>query len=421
MCFKSSCTAALAFSLRSRRKRLNCGPIISVFCAVLAIHAAFSRPVMTAPSELAVHAAPAEPAERVASEITESIDAGKLKDLGLTGLPGYPCLPELVPVLTKAGSDGPWAASFLARHKCTSLVKAVVPLVGHENTAVRARVAELLGHLGGGEAENGVGRLLDDRDSDVRSAAIRASCEIAPTSCGPNALKRALRDPSPEVRAACVDAMAASEYAIPRKSVRQLLSDSSPKVVVTTLGKLSCDLLDGDDVGGVIDRRVNDSLVSAAAIAAAGRCPTTDVCDSLLEHLLSLPRDEADAPEATNLVTAIGSCCGRSGRPALEEFAASRASATDMARIAVSNTQSAREVAVAILGEVGSTSSLPALKSALSDSYYRVRLSALKAISRLGLTCSLAAEISLMVQQDHVASVRQEAIAQLAQTPCASQ
>lgn len=354
--------------------------------------------------------------------IKEEIDTGKLRDLGFVGLPGYPCIPDLVQVVGQEGADGLWAASFLARNQCKSLAGSVVHLVEHKSAGVRRTVAELLGHLGGREAEAGIETLLEDQDDAVRAAAVRASCETAPDRCGPKTLQRALADPSPQVRAAATDAITAVGYVIPVGKASQLLSDSSPKVVERALAGLPCNLLDNNEITPLLRtlaHATGDSLVSSAAIVAMGRCRVTAACDTLIDILFSLPPDEvAPSSQVRSVVAAIGQCCERSGRKPLEEFVSSRATPAEMRRITMSNVQSAREVAIGILEKAGASSSLPALRAALGDPYYRVRLAALRAADTLGLTCALKVDISRILDQDDVMAVRVEATAQIARARC---
>jgi HEAT repeat protein len=136
-------------------------------------------------------------------------------------------------------------------------------------------------------------------------------------------------------------------------------------VVERALDRLQCNLLNEHEIIPLLAslaRSKGSSSVSSAAIVAAGRCQVTAVCATLVDALFRSSPDEADAPQSRSLVTAIGQCCGRAGREPLEEFVSARASATEMRRVAVSNIQSAREAAVAILGEIGTAASLPALK-----------------------------------------------------------
>jgi hypothetical protein len=212
-----------------------------------------------------------------------------------------------------------------------------------------------------------------------------------------------------EARKILADQGRAAQYLLEGMDCEYFVDDRlRDQVSVLAEGLLRIHPRDDSDLEG--DRAI-------AAVKAFQRCRVNAAGRKLIVILQDVQRYNLEDEGTWILIEAAGVCGGRDSVSTMESFVLSHRSPPHCSSGLPSNIVAPQESALAVLAEYGGPTSIPALKYALSDPYYRVRKAALVAVRKLKVGCELRESICSITEEDAVKTVREEAEATLRETP----
>jgi len=347
---------------------------------------------------------------RVVREIADAAE-----DYGI----GEPCSAKWVDVLADDGDDAEIAVQAMMGSRCAALSEKVRMLLSHSHRNVRRNAIRALGTIGDGRATTELKLLATGSHGELSALALESWCELDAPRCKPLLSKMALDSSNGLLQDQAILAARVVGYEFTSGEIARILAPIG-RASRSILYFMSCEHFNNEPLrkrvldlieGIVTSAYVGEEVETAwEALRALTRCKVSAAGGDLIDLLRTVQEYDLEDEGTWILVEAVVATAGKESVKVLEDFVLSHSSPPIFAqKHGISSIRARQEPALEALAEFGGVSSLPALKHALGDASYRVRMSALNAIEKLGLICHLQREIRSIAVSDSHDSVRQQA------------
>lgn len=330
------------------------------------------------------------------------------------------CSKKWLSIIANRDDASSQAAQVIIAERCIELVPEIIKLSRHDNSHVRKVAVEMLGALRDERGKAILLSLTGDGNGEVAASAIEAYCAVFERGCKELLVRLARESDIWQVRQRIFYIARRYSHDFDASIYLHGIEDPDSSVGEGALDALPCELMDDarilERVMGMADGVVSLELSLTAdrrnrgyaSIRALARCRTHKACDHLRRIIRDVQQYRLEEERTWSLVRSISLCCGTAGQDDLAHFIELHPSPPEMAAWEASNVGTALEEAFNGLGdEYDVRASI--IEIGLTDSYYRVRLAALRSLERMGRVCVFRDRLEQIEATDSSELVRAEA------------